>query len=158
MIIIIKVTEELLSSQGKIGEISKTFADFLATAENLETFVPGLFLTDRSQTAGGGDPHTLSLCFGSPQVSISSLSKFLAITVIMNLCDSGGNQPGQVLSQPLLHLLGRLRGSLGHCARVHQWGARGIHRAQPSSDGSLAGEELRHRAGRLLSATTTSSP
>ena len=81
-IIIIKVTEELLSSQGKIGEISKTFADFLATAENLETFVPGLFLTDRSQTAGGGDPHTLSLCFGSPQVSISSLSKFHAITVI----------------------------------------------------------------------------
>ena len=69
-IIITKVTEELLSSQGKIGEISKTFADFLSAAENLETFVPGLFITDRSQTAGGGDPHTLSLCFGSPQVPI----------------------------------------------------------------------------------------
>ena len=68
IITIIKVTEELLSSQGKIGEISKTFADFLSTAENLETFLPGLFLTDRSQTGGGGDPHTLSLCFGSPQV------------------------------------------------------------------------------------------
>ena len=57
-----------MSSQGKICDISKTFADFLVKAENLETFAPGLFLTDRSQTAGGGDPHTLSLCFGSPQV------------------------------------------------------------------------------------------
>ena len=42
-------------------KISEHFADFLKTAENLETFSPGLFVTDRSQDSS--EPRKLSLCF-----------------------------------------------------------------------------------------------
>ena len=53
--------EESVTDNKKIMEISETFAGFLESATNLETFVPGLFVTDRSQP--GLEPHTFSLCF-----------------------------------------------------------------------------------------------
>ena len=65
----LKVTEELLSDQSGIVDISQTFAKFLETCSGLETFVPGLFLTDRSQSLTA-EPHKMSLCFSCPQVSI----------------------------------------------------------------------------------------
>ena len=57
-----EATDELLSDQNKILQISDQFATFLETAENLEAFAPGLFVTDISQPVSA-EPHKMSICF-----------------------------------------------------------------------------------------------
>ena len=66
----LQATEELLNENTKITNISETLAKFLETSSSLETFLPGLFITDRSQDISG-DPHKVSICFTSPQVAIN---------------------------------------------------------------------------------------
>ena len=57
----LKVTEQCITDNPTIMKISECFAEFLKTAENLETFSPGLFVTDRSQDQV--EPRQLSLCY-----------------------------------------------------------------------------------------------
>ena len=64
-----QVTEQPITENDEIMKISDSFADFLASAHNLESFCPGLFVTDRSHE--DYEPHTLSLCYSSPRVIIN---------------------------------------------------------------------------------------
>ena len=57
----LKVTEQCITDNPTIMKISECFAEFLKRAENLETFSPGLFVTDRSQDQV--EPRQLSLCY-----------------------------------------------------------------------------------------------
>jgi hypothetical protein len=77
----LQVTEELLGENSKVAEISQTFAEFLATAPGLETFTPGLFVTDRSQPTSA-EPHKMSLCFSSPQVAINLVQRCPLLTTL----------------------------------------------------------------------------
>ena len=64
-----QVTEQPITENDEIMKISDSFADFLASAHNLESFCPGLFVTDRSHE--DYEPHKLSLCYSSPRVIIN---------------------------------------------------------------------------------------
>ena len=69
--VVLKVTEETVTENATIMKISEHFAEFLKSAENLETFSPGLFVTDRSQDCS--EPRKLSLCFKYKSVTFVDL-------------------------------------------------------------------------------------
>ena len=73
------MTEESLHQQPKILQISDEFSKFLQSAEDLQTFVPGLYVIDRSQRVSA-EPHKMSLCYTSPQVVINLVNNCCNLT------------------------------------------------------------------------------
>ena len=72
---LLQVTEQALTDNATVMKISEHFASFIKTVNNLQTFCPGLFITDRSQSNGDSEPHKLSLCYRCYYINIFGKSQ-----------------------------------------------------------------------------------